>query len=46
MALCVYGEENWGYDQVTDGLAIEYMVLAEAQCAMQFLADHLGTLWD
>lgn len=46
MALCVYGEENWDYDHVADGLAIEYMVLAEAQCAMQFLADHLGTLWD
>lgn len=46
MALCVYGEENWDYDLVADGIALEHMVLAEAQCAMQFLADHLGTLWD
>ena len=51
MALCVYGEENWVYDCVTDGPATEYMLLAEArraeaQCAMQFLADHLGELWD
>ena len=46
MALCVYGEENWDYDLIADGIALGAMVLAEAQCAMQFLTDHLGTLWD
>ena len=46
MALCVYGEGNWDYDFVADGIALGAMVLAEAKCAMQFLTDHLGTLWD